>query len=231
MIELAENRKIVIHRGLSVTVSHISKAAWLECFDAMTASQSRKGQGVELHVEAEDALIGLLEKVAIDAEGYPHLADIPDWQSKIPRSHRLAYGNALGSACVLEDKGSGVYRRGDDKVVRLQALWSACESGLMRRHKDLVHVFKVPSAAQLNNFRRGFAAPRIVSGGRLGRGSGLTVQGPLAARMCSAIYDEFVVRVEGYTFNGVPLYDNRAAIVNCMDTYHKVIAAGLLTVG
>src|ERR1022692_4005026 len=46
------------------------------------------------------------------------------------------------------------------------------------------------------NFRRGFAPAQTVGTDRRERGSGTFTRAPLAGRMCSAIYDEFVVRVE-----------------------------------
>ena len=225
MIDLAQNRTIVFRKGpprLSVTVSPISKAAWLECLDAMTS--------IGAHVEAEEALMGLLEEVAIKVDGYPDTADDSNWISKIPWRHRTAYANALGSALLPEGSGPTVNRSVGETSIRLHSIWSARENGGLLSHKDLVHVFKAPSIQQLLNFRRGFSCPRVVKGGRRENGRGMIVQDPLAGRMCSALYDEFIVRVEGYAIDGEPLGDNRTAIVNGMDTYHKVIAAAALIV-
>ena len=224
MIELAQTRTIVFRKGpprLSLTVPPISKSAWLECLGAMTE--------IEGNVEVGPAVIALLERVAIAVGGYPDTVDDQGLLSKIPWNHRAAYAHALASACEISS--DAVSRRNGEKVIRLQSFWGAPENGGTVRHKDLVHVFKVPSIQQILNFRRGFAPAQTVRTDRRERGSGTITRDPLAGRMCSAIYDEFVVRVEGYAFNGAALGNDRDLIVNAMDTYHKVIAAGMLIVG
>lgn len=221
MIDLAQNRKIVIRQGtrqLSVTVPPISKVKWLDCLDLMTSASG--------HVEAERALIDLLGKVVIASDGYPNVADDPHCLSNIPWRHRVAYANALGSAHPPEVNSRIVDRRSAEKPIHIHSVWSARENGGMLLHKDLVHIFKIPSVHQLLNFRRGFPPPSMVKE----KGSGWIQKDPLCGRMSSALYDEFIVRVEGYAFNGEPLGDNRATIVNHMDTYHKVIAVGHLIV-
>lgn len=224
MIDLAQNRKLVICPGtrrFGVTVLPIPQAAWLECLDAMTS--------IAGHVEADIPFLDLLEKFVIAADGYPDALPGQGVLSRVPWTHRVAYANELIS--MNECRVEAVNRRSDERSIRVRGLWSMGRSGGMTLHKDLVHVFKIPSISQILNFRRAFPPPQMVKMGRRERGAGITRTNPLAGRMCSALYDEFVIRVEGYALNGVPLGDDRSAIVSWMDTYHKVVAAGLLIVG
>jgi hypothetical protein len=210
-------------RRFSVTVPPISRDAWLECLAAMTM--------IGGHVETEPALIDLLKKVAISSEGYPASADTPDWPSKIWRMHWARFAFLLGSFHPQNVDAGGGSRRDAERSIVMESLWSARENGAMGRHQDLVHMFRVPSAQQLSNFRRGFSVSKIERTHDVKRGFVTVVRDPFHSRMSCAIYDEFIVRVGGYSFNGEPLADNHSAIVDSMDTYHKVIAAGLLITG
>jgi hypothetical protein len=196
---------------MSITVPPIPKAAWLDCLDAMTSFDG--------HLEEYLSLIDLLEKVAIAVDGYPVKREDPAWMKSIPNPHRLGY--ARGIASVYEPLVDKVDRHPEEVSIRFCSRWNGHE------HKDLLHVFKPLSAQQLMNFRRGFTGPRRVESGER-KESEAIFRDPHVCRMCTAIYDEFIVRVEGYAFDGEPLGSNRSLIVDNMDTYHKVFAAEVL---
>ncbi len=83
------------------------------------------GNGVtESQVDAVSPALGLIERMAIAAEGYPHLSGDPDWLSKIPLRHKLAFGKILVE--TYEQDGSRALAIASDgtRVVRLEALWS-----------------------------------------------------------------------------------------------------------
>lgn len=222
MIELGENRRIAIRAGtalLSVVVPPISEAAWIKCLEAMTS--------VGDHVESGPAVMDLLEQMAVQVDGLPGAESASEKVLKIPLRYRLGLSDALLSVCP-EARGMPANEISGEMSIPMDSIWSAREDGKMSCHRDLWHVFQKPSKSLLNNFRRGFPLPRIVRSSDGMQGSVVTLRDPLAARMACAIYDEFILRVCGYALNGMALGADHAAIVDCMDTYHKVIAARML---
>jgi hypothetical protein len=229
-VDLAQNRILVIRQnGLrySLTASPIPETVWLESFfDAITAFVTCGSDSRESHTDARSAGVALLEKVAIEAQGYPHLADAPDWQSKVPLAHRVTFSEMLVEAYELDDDEPILRPTNGTRAVRLQALWGAVGAGSMCRHRDLVHHFKAPSVQQKGRYHAARAGVRrAVSGARRGSPVILSPVEPLQARTLVALYDELVLRVEGYAFNGEPLPEDRVQIKAHMDAFHKVQAA------
>ncbi len=200
-------RKIVIKqfgRTYAAIVSPISEPLWLKYFDGLISTAERVGKEVVQRIDATSAGIELVDSVAQFVEGY---------EADPPLGHRLAVANVLTSAFVPDQDMQGFGQ------IPLVAIWSANEGGSMRRHKDLIHTFKEPTAEQNRRYRRDDSRSQIVGGSR----KGMTVYHG-AQRALAGLYDELIVSVEGYVVNGVPL-EGSEAIARHMDTYHKVAAA------
>ena len=208
-IDLAQPRVIVIRQGAQTfkyTVPRISQQEWFEYFGGIVSTAERKGKQIVQHLDASSAGLELVEKCISDA--------------KVPLSHRLAVANVLTSPYVPEQDMEGFGQ------VPLIAIWSADEDGMMRRHKNLVHIFEEPTAEQNRRYRRDDSRAQVIGGSRKGE----TIYHG-AQRTLAALYDELIVEVKGYTVSGEQLA-GRDAIARFMDTYHKVAAvAQLFTAG
>ncbi len=207
-IDLAQPRIIVIRQGAQTfkyTIPRISQDLWLEYFDGIVSTAERKGKHIVQHTDASSAGLELVEKVGC------HEPNVT-----MPLSHRLAVANVLTSAYVPDQAMQGFGQ------VPLVAIWGAGEDGVMRRQKNLVHVFDEPTFEQNRRYRRDDSRAQVIGGSRKGE----TIYHG-AQRTLAALYDELIVRVEGYTVNGVALED-RNAIPMLMDTYHKVAAVARL---
>jgi hypothetical protein len=230
LIDLAQNRLLAIYqddRRYSLTVPPIPPAVWFESFfETITAFVRREGNEIEKHVDVHSAGVNLIEKTAIAAEGYPHLVGVPEWQSKLPLKHRIRFGGLLLMALELDDKAPPASTLRGTCAVRLQALWSASATGAMCRHRNLVHHFKAPSIEQKGRFHRADTGyTRSVDASRRGGSILLAPVRGAVERTLATLYDELILRVEGYAANGEPLSDNRSAIIERMDTFHKYAAA------
>ena len=146
---------------------------------------------------------------------------IENWKEKIPVAHQFAIASVLTSATESSDD-SAVAGLDGLETITLQSLWDANESGEMRLASRLVHKFESPSFDQARRYRRDLSRSKQVGGSRTGKTVWMGAQ-----RTAAALYDELVVAVSGYTFNGAPL-SGREEIVNAMDTYHKVAAIDCL---
>ena len=205
-IDLALPRIIVIRQGqqtFSFKVRPIPESRWLKYFDGIVSTAERDGQQVKQHVDASAAGLELVDDVLIEADS-----------SRL--AHRLAVANVLTSAFAVEN--SAPEGGATSEAIRLNAVWSAGEAGTMRRYKNLVHWFGMPTAEQYRRFRRDDSRSQIVGGSR----KGMTIYHG-AQRTLAALYDELVVAVAGYALNGVAL-EGRDQIARCMDAFHKVAA-------
>jgi len=155
------------------------------------------------HTDASSAGIELVEKMLGEAQ-------------KVPLSHCLAIANVLTSAYVPDQEMAGFGQ------VPLMAIWTAGDGGSMRRQKNLLHVFEEPTAEQNRRYRRDDSRAQVIGGLRKGE----TVYHG-AQRTLAALYDELIVRVEGYVVDGAAL-EGRDAIARNMDGYHKVAAVARL---
>jgi len=231
MIDLAQNRLLVIHqngRRYAVTIARISEAEWLEIFfDAIAFSlgKGRCASNSESLNATRAAGVRLFEGTAIACEGYPHLEGVPDWQTKIPPSHKLAFGDALFETLVLRDDRSPRCLPDQKRVICLQSLWSAGGTGAMCKHRHLTHYFKAPSGRQRQQIDNAYGALRRMSGfSRRGETVLLRPLQLFPARSLISAYNELIIRVDGYVLDGKPLTSDRAEIVLNMDAFHKVMA-------
>lgn len=102
----------------------------------------------------------------------------------------------------------------------VEARLEAARAG--QKHRNLVHVFRPPSAAER------VECSRIHSQALYLRGS-QTLKSLLPSRLPGlvALYDKLILDARGYAIAGRPLAD-RAAIVRHMDPLHKKIAVQIL---
>lgn len=211
-IDLAQPRIVVIRQGAHAYTFNfppIADSAWFKYFDGIVSTAERDGKEIRQSIDTTSAGAELARTAASSVEGY-------QLGTAIPLAHFLGVANVLTSAFVPDEDLRGFGE------IPLHATWSVGESGAMRRHKNLVHIFDEPSFEQNRRYRRDDSRSHIVGGSR----KGMTVYHG-AQRTLAALYDELIVRVEGYVLNGAPL-EGREAIARHMDTYHKVAAVARL---
>jgi hypothetical protein len=228
-IELKAPRVIVIEdRGKPywLTVSRITKKLWLQYFEGiLSTSENQGGKRVD-SFDSSSARLNLVDQALVTASGYAlpagktSIDQVEDWRNLLPLGHRLAAANAIISVTASEPKDEDVIALGQESVY-LDAIWGAGEDGVMRRFHGLRHNFKIPLAEQQRRISRDSSRSRVVGGSRGGKTQWLGAQATLAE-----LYDELVASVEGYTVDGAE--PDREAIVEFMDTYHKVAAIDLL---
>lgn len=215
-----EDQALFAHRG-----AH-RKKQWLGYFGGIRSTSENQGSKSVNTFDSTSALVELVEKVLIAADGYPQvcasLTATPDWQRLLPLSHRLAVGHALTSVERGEEPDDSVLTLGAEAVY-LNAVWGADEHGVLQKYRGLCHRFKTPSSEQQRRVSRDASRSRIIGGSRKGTTVWLGAQATLAE-----IYDELILGVDGYMVKGVELNDDRDAITASMDTYHKVMAADVL---
>jgi hypothetical protein len=228
-IELKAPRIIVIEdRGKQYvfTVARILKKQWLRYFDAiLNISENQGGKRVD-SFDSSTAQISLVEESLITASGYTlpegktAIDQVDGWKTMLPVSHRLGVGRALIAVSASQPTDEDAIALGQESVY-LDATWGVGEDGKMCRYHGLRHNFTVPTAEQQRRFARDNSRSRVVGGSRTAKTQWLGAQATLAE-----LYDELIMSVEGYTVGGAA--PDRDAIVEYMDTYHKVAAADLL---
>lgn len=225
-IELTQPRIIAIDdRGkkYQLTVARITKTQWLKYFEGVVStSENQAGKRVD-SFDSSAARLALVESALIDAKGYTSdepVTSIKGWQGLLPLSHRMAVGNTLTSVSLSNANDDTPIALGSESVV-LDAVWSAGEDGVMKKFRGLRHLFSTPTSQQQHRYSRDASRSVVVGGSRVSKTRWLGPQATLAA-----LYDELVTDVDGYTVHGEK--PNRDAIVEHMDTYHKVAAASEL---
>lgn len=228
-IELKAPRVIVIEdRGkqYTFTLARILKKQWLKYFEGIVSTSENQGGKHIDSFDSSSARLALVEDALVTASGYTLPGNATDihslegWKALLPLSHRLGVANALVSAAASEDSDDAQITLGQESVF-LDAIWGADESGTLKKFTGLRHDLKTPTAEQQRRFGRDSSRSRVVGGSRKGKTQWLGAQATLAE-----LYDELIVGVEGYTVDGAA--PDRDAIVEFMDTYHKVAAVDLL---
>jgi hypothetical protein len=229
MLDLAAPRVLAIQdrkRVYRLTVNRITKKAWLRYFEGIVSTSENQG-GKEIHsFDSSSARLELLESALVSAEGYATQDDAPissvrDWKGLLPLSHRLAAAEQLVNVTRAEPLESDAITLGFETVY-LDAVWSAAEDGtMMTKHLNLAHQFGPPSVEQQRRYSRSSTRSMVLGGSRKGKTQWLGAQPTLVE-----LYDELVLTVGGYSLKGEPLESSQ--IVEEMDTYHKVAAAGIL---
>jgi len=229
-IELKAPRIIAIEdRGkpYTFTLARIVKKQWLKYFEGIVStSENQGGQHID-SFDSSSARLALVEEALVTATGYALPVDktsieqVEGWKALLPLSHRLGVANALVSVSISEAEDDAQITLGQESVF-LDAVWGADKKGVMRKFTGLRHNFTTPSAEQQRRFSRDSSRSRVVGGSRKGKTQWLGAQATLAT-----LYDELIVSVEGYTVDGNADLDHDA-IVEFMDTYHKVAAVDAL---
>lgn len=226
-IDLAAPRTIVLQgreRSFTLTCRRITAEDWREYFDAICIASRQDGRDQERTLDLETPRRTLAERVIVAASGYDvdggaALETLPDWQKKLPLSHRLKVGEVLGSARAVSrnDDDLTIYPEGEP--VFLDTVWTVGENGAMQGFSGLKHILATPTEAQYRRYAREASRTRILGGSRTG-----TTIYPGAQGVLAELYDELIVSVEGYGLGGQPL-SGREQIAREMDMQHKVAAA------
>lgn len=235
LIDLAQNRKLTIAGHYSLIITPIPERVWIERYFDKMFGVMRCGDHAEISADASSPLLDLLPEVAVSAEGYPQLARLAgaaDWLSKIPLTHRLGYGAVLLGVSEMREPGQQAppaFPLAQTHAVRIEAVWGDVTSCAMRRHRHLIHEFETPSKGQCERYQRASSQMRRTAAVRRAKATEFLAPEPgITAQVRAALYDELILKVEGYAVNGEPLSDDREKIIANMDTFHKVGAAGWL---
>lgn len=228
MFELKQNRTLSItigKRALSYVIRPITREEWFAYFDAVTVEQEQKGEEVVNTSEVTAARLELLAKVLVEVHGYDTpggtpVIEIPGWQSKLPTAHRVAIVDMLFEVGRDEKAAWDAFSIGEERVT-LKAFSTATDNRMVQE-RGLVHIFAVPSVEQHRTYSRD-SSRSVITGGRQGRTRFLGAQ-----RTLVALYDELIVRVEGYSVGGEQVFDRKDVIASSMDSYHKAQAMGMV---
>jgi len=228
-IELKAPRVITIEdRGkqYAFTLARITKKLWLRYFEGiLSISENQSGKRVD-SFDSSAARLELVEASLTTASGYAlpegktSIDQVEGWKQLLPLSHRLGVANAIISVAPSDPTDDEPISLGLEPVF-LDAIWSAGNDGMMRKFKGLRHNFKSPTSDQQRRVSRDGSRSRVVGGSRNGKTQWLGAQATLAE-----LYDELIVSVDGYTVDGAA--PDRDAVIEFMDTYHKVAAIDIL---
>jgi len=229
MFDLAQSRIVpftVSGHTYILTLSPPNKAQWLKYFEAIV-NTSERIDGKQSNVfDTSAAKTKLAQALLTDASGYRTLGGKPlqemeNWQKLVPISHCMTAGNILVSVGKSETSDDEPMLLGTEEV-RLEALYTAnSERTSVVKLTDLIHHFQTPTVEQQRRYTSSINRSFIVGGSRAGK----TVwQG--GQRVLIELYDELILSVEGYGFNGHWLEEEPVdSIISKMDCFHKVAAA------
>lgn len=229
-IDLAAGRTIVIRQKGHAYTFNLRRAEerdWFAYFDGVVTTAEQRGREVMRETDGSAAGLALVTALLVDVSGYvlpagvASVAEVPNWQSKIPMPHRLACSEILldvRAAEMDEELALG------GEAVAIETLWSADAEGRMPKYR-CVHRFESPSAEHCRAYMRKVSSSRVVGGSRGGK----TIYTG-AQRVLCQIYDELIQSVEGYAWNGEEIGENaaREKLATMMDARHKVAAAAQL---
>jgi len=199
--------------------------------EELPAPDGSEDASYRLHVRTMDAALLLWERLTIRVEGYvlPETAAADDaaWRVAIPLAHKEAAVRALtlvapaSPAPCPEESTSGGFSVGCGEIaVELEC----ASSGIA--YPRLVHVFRPPTVEAERAYRRLLAETLIVRGGRP-EGSGPRTLLPARLRALVRLYDELILRAEGYSIHLEPPA-SRPQLLEHMDAWHKRVAVQTL---
>ncbi len=222
-LEVKELRAEISDRrgGRKFQLTHIfkpiSEANWVEFSSRTQMVMETKGEKVSTDSNRVEAVAWLWDERITRVEGYGD--DLPeDWKARVPFRHKNAALHGLSQCYVAEeDDGGDVTASEDDAVFSLaddeeQVTLEAGRNG--QEYTGLIHRFKRPTTKQQKAYSRHSAQGTIVRGRKRGvkeyLGSDL--------RFLAKLYDELIVKVEGY----------EPADPAKMDAVHKRVAVEAL---
>jgi hypothetical protein len=235
LLDLAAPRVIVLNdRGKQFVLGcrRIEDNDWLNYFAGIVVTSEQTGKERITTIDTTSPRIALAEAVLDYAQGYKvsggiELMSLPGWKKKIPLQHRIQLGEALAGARISEPSDE-LLIHAEGEVVELDATWSAVPVAedlgentrfAMQRFERLRHVLQSPSEEQHRRYANQSSKARVVGGSR----SGKTIYSSANA-LLAKLYDELIVSVGGYAYDGHPL-TQRATVVGQMDFSHKVMVA------
>jgi hypothetical protein len=172
---------------------------WQQFFAGIVHQTLQRGQYRETVYESESAQVELVDRCLKSVEGYSGLVDLKNWKAALPLKHRLGVGLVLRNVGPSRNQGNGV-QLADLVEVKLDAAWSAAESGKTTMYSGLVHRFRQPSIADLRKFNFEIARTRVEGTSE----DGITIY-PARQLVAMKIYDELIEEVEGYECFAEPL--------------------------
>jgi hypothetical protein len=227
LLDLAQPRTVVLSDRGKTYVLHcrrVTDADWREYLMGGTVTSESNGKERFDTVETDTPFLELAERVLTGAQGYTvtggaDLTTLPNWQKKIPLAHRRMVGYTL--ADVGPSVAGDLTIDPEVEVISLDATWSvADDSESMTKYSGLQHFLKTPSEAQYRRYANESSRRRVIGGSR----SGKTVYSNASMILLAAMYDELVVRVDGYSVNGSK-FEAVETIRGEMDMFHKIRAA------
>jgi len=225
LLELNQNRTIVFEdRGKTYTLvcRRVTPRDWERYFSGIVVTSQQQGRERINVVDVNTPRLALAEAVLVDAQGYRVAGDVPltsmpNWQSRLPLSHRLQLGETLADVRPSQSESEFVIHPEGEEIL-LDATWSHSGSG-MQQYRGLRHVLKTPTEAQHRRYSDEASRSRVVGGSRSAK---TFYRG--AQLLLAKLYDELVICVEGYCIDSRPL-GTPDEIVREMDMLHKVMAA------
>jgi hypothetical protein len=224
LLDLSQPRSITLYdRGRSYTLHcrRITDQDWTAYFNGITVSSQQEGRERINVVDVTTPRVALAEALLTGAEGYSvaggsEITSLENWQTRIPFAHRVKLGETLADCRPSKDVELTIYPEGE--VVLLDATWGLVD-GKMLKFTELKHIFNTPTEAQHRRYLREASRSTIVGGSRSGK---TLYRG--AQLLLAKLYDELIVKAEGYAFEGEPFTANTQVIAG-MDMLHKVMAA------
>jgi hypothetical protein len=227
LLDLAQPRIIALSdRGKTYLLGcrRVTDSDWREYLLGGTVTSESNGKERFDTVETDTPFIELAERVLTSATGYAvtgggAITDLPNWQKKVPLAHRRMVGYTL--ADVGPSAAGDLTIDPEVEVISLDATWSGLggADGMMK-YFGLLHFLKTPSEAQYRRYANESSRRRVIGGSR----SGKTVYSNASMILLAEMYDDLIVRVDGYSVNGSKL-EGAENIAREMDMFHKIRAA------
>jgi hypothetical protein len=221
VLPLELSRTIVLKGKDKKFVYHfrrLTQADWQAYFGGIVHQTLVRGGVRETVFEIESAQLELVEKTLKSVEGYGDTSILKDWKLALPLMHRLTVGVMLRDVGLSKTQAEST-QLAELVEIRLDATWSANETGRLTLYSGLIHRFRQPSIEQLRRFNFESARVRVEGDSE----NGATVY-PARQLVAMKIYDELIDQVEGYSVDGKPL-GGADQIAREMDGAHKAEAA------
>lgn len=180
--------------------------------------ESPEAQGDELamrtRMDTAEAQVALWDRLALRVSGYPHMnGEAAGWKELVPVSSKQLIATALANVHAAELT--------DDDVVPTPALGEdliVLDAVRGKQKHRLFHFFRSPSADHQMRYKR-IVRDTLVVGGTRRPGSREIYPPRLPSFL--PLYDELILRVEGYAWDGRPAEQTGKELAARMDAWHK----------
>lgn len=223
-IELAGKRVVSFKdKGKPYTLEfrRLTSQDWMKYFGGISVESERVSKDRVDRFDFKTPGAELVENALTSVTGYKtrdgkNLCEVENWKKAIPYGHRSLAADLLQDA-QPNHSDNFVYFDPEAQEVVIDAKWGSLEPGSMVQFNGLIHRFKTVGLEHQRRFNRATSEARVVGGSRQGR----TIY-PGRHKLLAEMYDELIVSVDGYTFEGTALGENVELIRREMDTFHKV---------